>query len=97
LALVFAVLTFEDASPEDPSVPWSPAVAGLAASGCVAAFYGASELLTHRFTDAQALAPLLGGLALIFVLVVWQYQSRTPDLPLKNLSTTIPEAVRPTI
>ena len=80
-ALAFTVLTYEDAPPEDHYVPWSPAVAGLAVSGCVAAFYGASELLTHRFTDAQTLAPLLGGLALIFVLAVWQYQPRRPVLP----------------
>jgi MFS family permease len=91
-ALVLTVLTFDDAPPEDPSMPWSPAVAGLAASGCAAAFFGASELLTHSFTDAQTLGPLLGGLALISVLVVWQYRSRKPVLAIKNLSTTIPVA-----
>jgi hypothetical protein len=46
-------------------------VAGLAAGGSVAAFYGASELLTHRFTNAQTLAPLLGGLGLIVLLIDW--------------------------
>ena len=91
-ALVLTVLTFEDAPPEDASVPWSPGVAGLAVGGSVAAFYGASELLTHSFTDAQTLAPLLGGLGLIAFMVVWQYRSRRPILPLKNLSSTIPVA-----
>jgi MFS family permease len=92
VALVLTVLTFQDDPPEDPGVPWSPAVAGLAASGAVATFYGASELLTHKFTDIQTIAPLLGGLALIVVLIVWQYRSRAPFMPLKTLSTTIPVA-----
>lgn len=89
-ALVFTVLTDEDAPQEDHCVAWSPAVAGFAVSGCVAAFYRASELLMHRFTHAQTLAPLLGGLALLFVLAMWQHESRTPALSPTNLSTTIP-------
>ena len=61
----------------------------------IEAFYGASGLLTHRFTDAQTLARLLGGLALIFVLAVWQHQPRTPALSPTNLSTTIPGSRSP--
>ena len=64
----------------------------LAAAGSVAAFYGASELLTHSFTDAQTLVPLLRGLGLVGLLIVWQYRSRQPLIPLQSLSTTIPVA-----
>jgi hypothetical protein len=60
-----------------PSVSWSPAVARSAVSERSRVIRSV-EALTHRFTDAQTLAPLLGGLALIFVLVVWQYHARPP-------------------
>ena len=50
---MLSVLTFEDAPPADPDAPRAPLAIGLAAAGCVAAFYGASELLTHPFLDAQ--------------------------------------------
>ena len=50
-ALVLAVLTFDDAPPADPDAPRDLPAIALAAVGCVAAFFGASELLTHRFLD----------------------------------------------
>src|SRR6478752_8885417 len=83
-ALVLSLLTFEDAPPADRDAPRAPLAIGLAASGCVAAFYGASELVTHRFVGPQTLLPLLGGLALIVVLVVNQYRSRRPLLPIRT-------------
>jgi MFS family permease len=92
-ALVLSLLTFEDAPPADRDAPRAPFAIGLAASGCVAAFYGASELLTHRFVGPQTLLPLLGGLALIVVLVVNQYRSRRPLLTIRTmLTSTIPVA-----
>jgi MFS family permease len=91
-ALVLSLLTFEDAPPADPTATRSPAALGLAASGCVAAFYGASELLTHRLLDASTLGPLVGGLALIAVLMVSQYASRRPLLSLRPLTSTLPLA-----
>jgi len=92
-AFVLSILTFEDAPPMDPSAPWSPGVIALAATGCVAAFFGASQLLTHSFTDAITLAPLAGGLSLIVVLIVNQYRSKRPLLTIRTmLSSTIPVA-----
>src|SRR5438270_1178058 len=67
-ALVLALLTFEDAPPADRTAPWDPAAIGLAAAGSVLAFFGASQLLTHRFLDPSAVIPLLVGLALIVIL-----------------------------
>src|SRR5689334_17805052 len=58
-ALVLSVLTFEDAPPADPTAPKDGVAIGLAASGCVAAFYGASQLVTHAFVGIQTLFPLL--------------------------------------
>ena len=49
-ALVLSVLTFVDAPPADRDRPVDPLALGLAAAGCVAAFFGASELLTHRLS-----------------------------------------------
>jgi MFS family permease len=92
-ALVLSVLTFEDAPPADPDAPRDPVALGLAAAGCVAAFYGASELLTHRFLDAQTLGPLLGGLALIVALIVNQSRSKRPLLTIGSmLTSTVPVA-----
>ncbi|HZU60787.1 MAG TPA: MFS transporter, partial [Solirubrobacteraceae bacterium] len=68
VALVLSVLTFEDAPPADPTAPRDPLAIGLAAAGSAAAFYGASELLTHRFLDVPTFGFLIGGLALIVLL-----------------------------
>ncbi len=51
-ALILTLLTFEDAPPADPDSPRDLRAIALAAVGCVAAFFGASELLTHSFLDA---------------------------------------------
>jgi len=92
-ALALSILTFEDAPPADPAAPRSPLVLGLATTGCVAAFYGASELLTHPFLDAQTLAPLAAGLALIVILVVNQYRAKRPLLTIRSmLTSTVPVA-----
>jgi MFS family permease len=92
-ALVLSVLTFEDAPPADPDAPRAPFALGLAAAGCVSAFYGASELLTHRFLDAQTFLPLVGGLALIVLLIVNQYRSKRPLLTIRSmLTSTVPVA-----
>jgi MFS family permease len=92
-AFVLSVLTFEDAPPADPAAPRAPLVLGLAAAGCVAAFYGASELLTHPFLDAQTVVPLIAGLALIVILIVNQYRSKRPLLTIRSmLTSTVPVA-----
>jgi MFS family permease len=92
-ALVLSVLTFEDAPPADPQAPQDPIALVLAATGCVAAFYGASELLTHRFVEFRTLGLLVVGLALIITLIVNQYRARRPLLTIRSmLSSTIPVA-----
>jgi len=92
-ALVLALLTFEDSPPADPTAPRAPLAVGLAAAGSVAAFFGASELLTHKFLEAQTVVPLLGGLALIVALIVNQARSRRPLLTIRSmLTSTIPVA-----
>ena len=92
-ALTLSLLTFEDAPPADPDAPRDPLALGLAAAGCVAAFYGASELLTHRFLGPQTIVPLAGGLALIVALIVYQYRARRPLLTIRSmLTSTVPVA-----
>jgi hypothetical protein len=92
-ALALSVLTFEDAPPADRDAPRDPLALGLAAAGCVAAFYGASELLTHSFLDPQTIVPLAGGLALIVALIVYQYRARRPLLTIRSmLTSTVPVA-----
>jgi MFS family permease len=92
-AFVLALLTFEDSPPADPSAPRSPVPIGLAAAGSVAAFFGASELLTHKFVGPQTILPLLGGLALIVLLIAGQARASRPLLTIRSmLSSTIPVA-----
>ncbi len=93
MALILAVLTFDDAPPADPDSPRDLPAIGLAAVGCVAAFFGASELLTHPFLDAETFAPLLGGLATIVALIVYQFRARRPLLTIRTmLTSSIPVA-----
>jgi MFS family permease len=92
-ALLLALLTYEYQPPADRSAPWDIGATGLAAVGSVAAFWGASELLTHRFLGPFTIAPLLGGLVAIVILIVHQYQIRRPLLIIRPmLQSTIPVA-----
>ena len=88
--LLMSLLTFQDAPPADPSAPRDGLAIGLAATGSVAAFWGASELVTHRFFDPVAVVPLAGGLALIVALWIYQYRARNPLLTVRSLTSTIP-------
>ncbi len=92
-ALVLSILTFEDSPPMDRTAPWSPGVIALAAAGCVAAFYGSSQLFTHRFLESITVLPLVVGLGLIVLVIAQQYHSRRPLLTIRSmLSSTIPVA-----
>jgi hypothetical protein len=92
-ALIFAVLTFEDSPAADPDSPRDLPALGLAAVGCVAAFFGSSELLTHSFLDPLTIIPLVGGLLTIVALLVYQYSAKNPLLTIRDmLRSTIPVA-----
>jgi len=92
-SLVLAVLTFEDAPPADPDAPVDLPALTLAAAGCAAAFFGASQLVSHRLLDPISILPLVGGLVTIIGLVVYQYRARNPLLTIREmLTSTIPIA-----
>jgi MFS family permease len=92
-ALALAVLTFDDAPAADPDSPRDPLAIALAVVGCTAAFFGASELLTHPFLDVLTIVPLLGGLATIVVLIVYQFRAKRPLLTIRTmLTSTMPVA-----
>src|SRR6201995_1934648 len=89
-ALMLSLLTFQDAPPADRSAPPNPLPVALAAAGCVALFFGASELLTPPFVDATTLVPLVAWLALILILLVYQYRAKHPLLCIRPLRRTLP-------
>jgi MFS family permease len=92
-ALILAVLTFDDAPPANPDSPRDLPALALAGLGCVAAFFGASELLTHPFLSAETIVPLLAGLATIIVLIVYQFRATRPLLTIRSmLTSTMPVA-----
>ena len=88
LALVLAVLTFEDAPPADRDAPRDLPAIALAAVGCTAAFVGAAQLTSHDFSDLAVTVPMLGGLALIVVLIVYQFRARRPLLTVRTMLTS---------
>ena len=93
VALVLAVLTFEDAPAANPDAPRDLPAISLAFVGCAAAFLGASELTSHRFLNPVTVVPLLGGLAAILVLIVYQYRAKRPLLTIRTmLTSTMPVA-----
>ncbi|KUI39295.1 universal stress protein [Mycobacterium sp. GA-2829] len=93
LALLLAALTFDDAPPADRDAPRDVHAIALAAAGCTAAFVGASQLTTHGFGDVAVTLPMLGGLALIIALIVYQFRARRPLLTIRTmLTSSIPVA-----
>ena len=84
-ALVLALLTFEDAPAMDPSAPWDPRAIALAVAGPTAAFFGASELISHPFLAVSTAVPLATGLVLILVLVAYQYRAKRPLLTIRGM------------
>ncbi len=88
LALIMAALTFDDAPPADREAPRDLWAIALASVGCAAAFIGAAQLTTHNFSDAAATVPMVGGLILIVVLVVYQYRAKRPLLTIRTMLTS---------
>jgi MFS family permease len=89
-AWILALLTFEDADAQDKDAPWDWIAIVLAVVGCVAAFYGAAELEIQKHATTVALVTLLGGVALVVALIVYQYRLRNPLMPVEQLATTFP-------
>jgi hypothetical protein len=91
-ALAFAVATFEDAEPQDPDAPVDVLALLLAAAGCGLAFFGVSELMGRRATDAVVWIPVVVGVALLVALVVHQWMSANPLIPVRQIAHTVPLA-----
>jgi MFS family permease len=89
LALLFALLTFEDDPPQDDSAPWDIVAVLLAGVGCAAAFYGASQL-ENAGPSPSSLVPLIAGIAMLAGLIVHQYLAKHPLMPVRQLATTFP-------
>jgi MFS family permease len=92
LALLLAVLTFEDQPPQDRSAPWDLVAVGLAGGGSAAAFFGASELQTHSMLDPIVFVPFVVGVCMLIALVAYEYRIRRPLMPVRQLATTFPVA-----
>jgi MFS family permease len=92
LALLFVILTFEDQPAQDESAPWDWVAIFLAGVGSAAAFFGASELLTHRLLDLIVFLPLVAGTLMIVALVAYEYRIKHPLMPVRQIATTFPVA-----
>jgi MFS family permease len=91
-ALLFVLLTWEDAPPQNEDAPVDVLSVALAAAGCFAAFFGVAHLAEHRFLDLVVILPLLLGAALLVALIAHQYTVSDPLMPVKKLAHTIPVA-----
>jgi MFS family permease len=92
VAWLLTLLTFADQQPLDRGAPWDWVAQILAGGGCAAAFFGASELQTHRMLSLVVLLPLLAGTAMVTALVLHQYRVRRPLMPVRSLASTLPLA-----
>jgi MFS family permease len=92
LALLFALLTFEDQPPQDRTAPWDWVAITLAGGGCAAAFFGSAELKTHSMLSSIVFVPLLAGVAMIAALVLFEYFVKRPLMPVRAIFTTRPLA-----
>jgi MFS family permease len=92
LALLLAVLTFEDTPAIDRAAPRDWAAILLAGFGCAATFFGAAELETHSMLSLIVIAPLLAGAGLILLLLIHQVTAKAPLMPMRQLLHTIPIA-----
>jgi MFS family permease len=92
LALMFALLTYEDDPPADREAPWDVVALSLAGGGCAAAFFGASELALHSIGATIVLAPLLAGAAALIALVCFEYRVADPLVPVRQFFRTLPFA-----
>jgi MFS family permease len=87
-AFVLALLTFTDTPAAEPTAPrdwWAIVLAGL---GCASAFFGASELETHKMLSLVTFAPLVAGVCLLVILIIHQTTARDPLMPMAQLLTT---------
>ena len=89
IALLFALLTFEDAPPQDDSAPWDIVAVSLAGVGSAAAFYGASQL-ENDGPSPSSLIPLIAGMLMLAGLIVHQFRVKHPLMPVRQLATTFP-------
>jgi hypothetical protein len=90
LAWVFALLTFEDDERADAEAPWDVLAIALAGAGCAAGFYGAGRLQGSSAAGPGPVAALVVGVVLIVALVIYQYRTRRPLMPVRQLATTYP-------
>jgi MFS family permease len=90
LALVFSLLTFEDDPAQDTSAPWDFIALTLTIAGSGLAFWGAGQLQSSMRANAESLVPLITGFTLLVVLVIHQYFTRRPLMPVRALASSIP-------
>lgn len=81
-ALLFVLLTWEDAPPQDEGAPIDVLSIALAASGCFAVFFGVSHLTGRHFLDAIVLlgSGVLGAVIAASVFLAGRARLEEPDL-----------------
>jgi MFS family permease len=95
VGLCGSVLTWRTLSPRggfNPDQPLNLSVFPLAAAGTVLPFFGATQLVVHRFSSPLVWLPLAVGLVSLVALVVSQYRRAEALIPVQVLSSTLPVA-----
>jgi MFS family permease len=90
LAWAFALLTFKDDERADAEAPWDVVAIVLAGAGCAAGFYGAGRLQGSSAASSRPITALVVGVLLVVLLVVYQYRTDRPLMPVRQLATTYP-------
>ena len=92
VALLLALLTFEDVEPQNTDAPWDIVAIVLAAAGCFSSFFGAAELEIHKHATTLGLATLFIGVALIVALIAYEFLIDDALIPVEQIATTFPAA-----
>ncbi|HEU4973694.1 MAG TPA: MFS transporter [Baekduia sp.] len=92
LAVLFAVLTYEDQEPQDADAPVDLVAMVLAGGGCAAAFLGVSEVVDNQLMSSEVLIPGSVGVVLLLALLAYEYRHPNPLIPVERLLSTLPVA-----
>ena len=88
LALLLALLTFEDDPPQDEGAPWD--IVAVVLAGRAARPPSTARLSWRTPPVPASLVPLIAGVVMLAGLLVHQYLVKHPLMPIKQLATTFP-------
>lgn len=92
VAIVLALLSFEETEPPRPGRPVDRSGFALAVGATFLPFFGVSWLSRGTFASPEFIAPVVLGMVAVVVLVVVQYHKEDALMPVRPIAHTLPVA-----